>query len=1021
MPASLHPLPQLIPNRVESTLRRLRERVWLDSRPVGVAATTPTVEHRSLAEAKRSPLRPVRVGDAWGRLYDQRWFHVDLAASAARPARGEGPLYLEWRDQGEATLWLGGQPYYGFDVAHRRVALPAGAREAWIEGYCCQSAIWHPDATGLSPQGSVFGGAFLVRRDDAVWETVQDLQALFDLMMHLRGQQTPTPSRDLARVGLQYAPELAAPVYRQLLRLLDAAVDAFDTGGLAALAPRLRAALRAMRDARARTAAVLTGHAHIDLVWLWPERMGEAKAVHTFSTMNRLMDLYPEFRFAYSQPASYRAVERRAPGLASAVQARSRTGRWEMTGAMDVESDTLLPCGEALARSLLLGQADFRRLRGTPSRLLWLPDVFGYSACLPQLMRLAGLEWFFTTKLAWSAVNRFPYSSFIWRGNDGSEVVAHMTQGVGYNSRVQLNELDLHSRGHFQADVHPEFLHPVGYGDGGGGPTEEMCERARRLGALAGAPAVRWDQPEAFFARLARLRRQLPVHQGECYLEYHRGTYTTHDNLKAAFRALERALQVREAVATATGQNPDLTATWRRAIFAQFHDYIPGSSVADVYAEGLPELNRLAAAELAAAHAALEQGRGEWQAFNPLPQPWRGWVRRPGAAASWVELPPLASASLTDDPALAPAPATARGLTLANDRVRATLGRDGTLRRLRVDGRDVALAGPAAQAWLYPDKPANYESWDIDRQTLALGRPARGAAKITVEETDGARAVIAVERALGKASRLTTRFILEAGAAVLRLELDVDWHEPETLLKLHFPTAYRGQSARYGAPFGSVLRGQQPGASTVEAQWEVPGSRWAAVAPDGEREGLALVTESKYGFAARDGELTVSLLRGSRFTGCDDHRYAAPPGLSRYHPPSPYSDQGHHVIRLAVGAYDACGATENHPAALADSLFTAPLTYRGAPRAAGLVALEGAPSLVPAWAMPAADGAWVLRLHEVSGQSGAMRLRLAPGWRVRLCALDGQASGATLRGAVKFTPYQIISLRLEPAPSALSK
>ncbi len=1010
MPAAPHPLPQLIPLRVEAALRRLSEALWLDARPVRVSAAEPTVEHRPLAAAKRSRLRPVREGEAWGRLYDQRWFRAEWDAPPV--ARG-GAWYLEWRDQGEATLWLRGQPYYGFDVAHRRVALPAGARDAWIEGYCCQSAIWHPDATGLSLRGSVFGGASLVRRDDAVWNAVQDLQTLFDLLLLLRAQQTPTPPPNLPPVGQQFSPERAAPVYRQLLRALDRAVDALDTGGVAALAPRLRATLADMREARARTTAILTGHAHIDLVWLWPERMGEAKAVHTFSTINRLMEIYPEFRFAYSQPASYRAVERRAPALAAAVQARARTGRWQITGAMDVESDTLLPCGEALARSLLLGQADFRRLRGAPARLLWLPDVFGYTACLPQLMRLAGVEWFFTTKLAWSAVNRFPHSSFVWRGNDGSEVVAHVTQGVGYNSRVQLAEIDLHARCHAQADVHPEFLHPVGYGDGGGGPTEEMCERARRLGTLAGAPAVRWGQPEEFFARLARLRRQLPIHQGECYLEYHRGTYTTHGNLKAAFRGLERALQIREAVAVATGARPDLTATWRRLVFAQFHDYIPGSSVADVYAEGLPELNRLATTELAAAHAALDQGRGERRAFNPLAQPWRGWVQRSGAnAPAWVELPPLASTALAHN--AAPAPAHAESRTLRNDRVRATLGRDGSLRRLVVDGREIAFAGAAAQPWLYPDRPANFEVWDIDRQTLALGRPARGAVKISVAETGGARAVIAVERALGRASRLTTRFILEAGAAVLRLELEVDWREPETLLKLHFPTTYRGLNARFGAPFGSVLRGQQPGASSGEAQWEVPGSRWAAVAHDGEREGLALITEAKYGFSARNGELTVSLLRGARIPGYEGHRKAAPPALARTRPASPFSDQGRHVIRLALGAYDACGASAEHPAALADTLFTAPLVYRGAEITSGLLGLDGAPTLLPAWAAPADGRAWVLRLHEVSGQSGAAQLRLAPGWRARRCGLDGRPLGAVARGRVKFSPYQIVSVRLEP-------
>jgi alpha-mannosidase len=1002
------PFLQLVPNRAEAALRRVRELVWREPRPVAVTGTAPGKTHRSLVEARRASRTVVRPGEAWGRLYDQRWFR--LALPAERP--GAGPRYLEWRDQGEATLWIGGEPYYGFDVAHRRVALPPGVRTAWVEGYCCQSAIWHPDATGLSPAGSVFTGVFVRARDDTAWAAAQDLQVMFDLILAVRADQSPHPPAELARFGPPPPVAQATPLYRRVLRLLAAAIDALDLLGLPALRVRLAAAFAELRTRAPQVRAVLTGHAHLDLVWLWPERMGEAKAVHTFATVNRLMEIYPEFRFAYSQPASYRAVERRAPGLAGAVARRMRSGQWQATGAMEVESDTQLPCGEALARSLLLGQAEFRRLRGVSSRLLWLPDVFGYSGCLPQLMKLAGVDWFFTTKLTWNAINRFPYSSFLWRGTDGSEVVAHVTQNAGYNNRLDLAELDANARGHVQSDLHLEFLHPTGYGDGGGGPTEEMCERVRRLNALAGTPALGWDHPEAFFARLARHRRDLPVYQGECYLECHRGAYTTHGDVKLAFRRLERALQVREAVAAATGDAPDLTGPWRRLVFAQFHDYIPGSSVAEVYAEGLPELRQLAAEHSAAATQALTQETGDWQAFNPLAQPWRGWVHAPGRPRVWVDLPPLASGPLAQ-PHASPGPATVKGRRLANDRVQAEIGADGWLRRLVVDGRELLLTGPAARAVLYSDRPANHDAWDLDRPTLSLGAPVRTKPRFKHTTIGAARAELAVTRRLGQASSLTLRYVLMAGEAVLRLEADVEWRERHTLLKLHFPTAYRGLNARYGAPFGSVLRGQQPGASAVEAQWEVPGSRWAALAHDGERAGLAVITEAKYGFAAREGELTVSLLRSARITGCDDHRYAAPPGLSRHQPASPFSDQGRHVIRLAVGSYDAGGNAELHPAALADTLFTEPVVYRGPPRSAGLLGVRQAPTLVPAWAMPLDSQAWLLRLHEVSGQRGEAGLELAPGWSARRCELDGRVSAATRpTSRIAYEPYQIVSVRL---------
>ena len=216
-----NPFLQFVPNRAEAALRRLRDALWLDRTPLPVTGTAPTREHLPLAEARMRPRTAVAPESAWGRLYDQRWFLVTLPPASRRG----GPRYLEWRDQGEATLHVDGTPYYGFDVAHRQVALPDNAREIWIEGYCCQSAIWHPEATGLSPRGSVFGGAFLLRRDDEAWAAWHDLRALFDLMLAIRARQTPVPP-ELSRFGQQPPVDQATPLYRRLLYRLEPAIVA---------------------------------------------------------------------------------------------------------------------------------------------------------------------------------------------------------------------------------------------------------------------------------------------------------------------------------------------------------------------------------------------------------------------------------------------------------------------------------------------------------------------------------------------------------------------------------------------------------------------------------------------------------------------------------------------------------------------------------------------------------------------------------------------------------------------------
>lgn len=990
-----NPLLALTPLRVQRGVARLAELIWCDAHPVPVEATAPTAAHLPLAVAQRRPRRRVVPGEAWGRLFDQRWCRLALPPGRRR--------WLRWDEQGEATLFVDGVPFYGFDVAHRTVELPDRVCEVWLECLCVQSAIWHPDAHGLAPDGNLFRSAQLLRRDDEAWAAYHDLLCLADYALEARTREHPGTPRELNSQTVQPALTDVSPHYRRLLRGLDAALDAFDTAGLPALRRALPAVYREMRDPAPLSHAALTGHSHLDLVWLWPESIGAGKAVHTFANANRLMELYPEFRFAYSQPASYEAVGRRCPALLRAVRHRLRRGQWEATGATHVESDSHLACGEGLARSFMLGQESFRRLSGRPSRVLWLPDLFGFSACLPQLMQLSGVDFFFTTKTTWNKVNRFPHSSFRWQGPGSFGVLGHVTQGVQFNNTVAVEQLRAASHQNQQADLHPEFLLPAGWGDGGGGPSEEMCERARRLSALRGLPALRWDQPEAFFARLARTRATLPAHDGEIYLEHHRGTFTTQSRVKAQFRALERALQLREAALVATGRKPDaaLAHAWRRMVFAQFHDYIPGSAIPEVYAEGLPELARLASDLTRETEAALAKRAGaEPCLFNPLPL-----ARRVLHRGRLVELPPLAGVSLASAPRAAAVQVRAR--TLDNGRVRARFTPGGHLAALQIDGREVALAAGAGELVVYPDQASNFGPWDIDRHTLSLGRPARVRPVITTQRNG-----FTIERRVAQASTARLRYWLEPGASCLRVTVELDWREPDALLKIHFPTRYRGREARGGTPFGSVLRPQLATHPQVEAMWEWPVSRWVAVSDDGERTGLFLVTEAKYGVSCREGNLGLSLLRTPPHVGYEEHAKGYPWHLSRIaKPTSVHTDLGRHRIEFALGHYDLGAPRAEQPAALADTLFTPALPYHGKPIAAPLVGVEGGETLIPSWAQPLGRDRWVLRLHEVGGQRGRARVRLAPGWSARKVDLLGRPRGRPLRhGALDFAPYEIVSL-----------
>ena len=993
----LNPLLQLTPLRTQRGVTRLAEMIWQDPQPLRVEVTATRPDHVPLATAQKAPRRAARDGGSWGRLYDQRWARVAIPAGAGR--------WLHWDEQGEATLFVNGLPFYGFDVAHRYCELPAGTREVWVESLCVQSAIWHPDAKGLGAEGNIFRGARLLRRDDEAWAAYHDLNCLYDWMLDLRAREFPGVPRELFSQTQQPALTDVSPLYRRLLRGLDTALDAFDTAGVGALRRELAKIYRELRDTAPLSRAALTGHSHLDLVWLWTEQVGEGKAVHTFANVNRLMTLYPEFRFAYSQPASYEAVGRRSPALLRAVRARLRRGQWEATGGMYVESDSHVACGEGLARSFILGQESFKKLTGRRSRSLWLPDLFGFNACLPQLMHLSGVDYFFTTKTTWNTVNRFPHSSFVWRGPGGHAVVSHVTQGVQFNNELKVEQLRAASHQHQQGDVHDEFLMPNGWGDGGGGPSEEMCERARRLSALRGLPALQWDQPEAFFDRLAEKRALLPALDGEIYLEYHRGTFTTQSRVKSHFRALERALQLREAalVANRGTAGADLAHAWRRMVFAQFHDYIPGSSIPEVYAKGLPELAQLARELETAAKTSLG-GKGDACLFNPLPI-----ARRCTVGGRVVDLPPLAGVRAADAVVRGLAPVTVNGRVLSNGRVTAKLDAQGRLAALAVDGRAVELAAGAGELVVYPEQSANFGPWDIDRHALSLGQPARGPVKITAEKNG-----LAVTRRVGPASTATLHYALEPGASVLRITVELDWHEPDTMLKLHFPTHYRGREVRCGTPFGSVLRPQLATTREAEAMWEWPMSRWATVSSEGERSGLFVVTEAKYGVSCRDGNLGVTLLRTPRHVGYEEHAKAYPAHLSRLPKPATvFTDLGRHTIELAVGHYELTAPRAEQPAVQADNLFSAPVAYRGRPVASAFGGIEGGETLIPHWARPGGREQWVLRLHEVSGQRGTAQLKLATGWRAQKVNLLGEPMGAPLRGTtVTYAPYEIISLRL---------
>lgn len=979
-------LTQLIPARIAEAMRRAQSRVW---RPlpgvIRVEQTPASLVFKTVKDVAPADFKPVpSAAFHWGPKYAQSWFRLTLPAAADSQTR-----YLRWEDQAEATAYIDGVPYSGLDIAHQQIPLPAGTTEVWIESVCIRSGIWLAgEAARMDEEGSLYAPPVFVTRDDTAWEVYHDLKVLLELLDAEYREYQPAVSglpKSITDPVRHSMPAFrASPLFRRLCDRLDRAVDVFDKEGLAPFAKELKKVYAEFPADPAAIKAVLTGHAHIDLVWLWPERVGEFKAVHSWSTQTRLLKEYPEFRFGYSQPASYEAVGRRSPELLNNVKGLIAAKKWDAIGAAYVEGDTQVPCGEAILRCLRVGQEEFKALRGSPSDVFWLPDVFGYSGCMPQLLAGVGVKGFFTSKLSWSTVNRFPHSSFRWQGPDGAEINAHVVLIHDYNEWVDVKRIREDVLHHQQSAVHPEFLQPTGYGDGGGGPTEEMLERARRVSNLAGMPKVEWGNIEPFFDRLAKVRDELPVVTGELMLELHRGVFTTHGSLKAAFRALERALQILEAAHVVRGLGPIDRHYWKRASFSHFHDYIPGSSIWEVYAEAIPELQTLAAKALAEAQAVLNGKTSAADAkgwFNPLPLP-RTWIDD-GAC---YQLAPLSGGPAGALPVLNTAAPKATATSLESDRVRATFSADGSLTGLVVNGAEVAVTGHKLCA--YPDQPATFDAWDVDRGNMVSGHEARPVGKPVVTNV-GLVATVAFDYEIARASRVTVIYSVRAGEPVLRVRYEIDWHDPLHWLKGIFSSEYRGREARYGAPFGSVLRGQWPGYPREEAQWEVPGSRWMAVCDDAQSDGLAVISEAKYGFTTREGTVGVSLLRSALVTEANDHPKIRPTPNRPVH-----SDLGKHTIDLALTRYASDLPVAEQAAALADTLFTPCVPYAGEAVSTALTSLAGVSSAVPAWAEPV-EGGWVLRLHETLGRRGNVTVGVAAGAKAQPVDLLGQPVAKT--------------------------
>jgi len=853
--------------------------VYYDTQKLKVQISPTHTQHVDVKTAKTETYEPIQPGDTFSPRSagehgefpwdSNRWFRIDVPPLSNEDERGR--RYLHFSAHGEYIVYFNDTPYHGIDPCHPRCLLPDEECTLWLDGGQYQCGIWAGIPDPPDEHGFRLLKCDIEVRDLEAFDVYHDWNVLIDwIEQQYREEDIPLKTR----AGYYKPLDTVDPKLRRMLKWMDDCVDVFDVNGVKGIKPMLTQIYESFPAEDCSLVANVVGHAHIDLVYLWPERVTYRKAIHTYSTVLKLMERYKELTFTMSNPPLYRHIEEHEPDQAKEIMEKIVFGSWEFTGGMEVEADTQIPVGEGLARCIIYGQDSFvKNNQGKKSRVIWIPDVFGYSQCLPQLFKLAGINYFFTTKILWSAITKFPHNSFVWLSPDGSEVVAHLSVS-GYACEINIQELIEAKRNYKQSDVHNEFLMPSGYGDGGGGPTEEHCERARRLKSLSGVPKVQWTTAESFFDRLNLVQDQLPRYRGELFLEYHRGVHTTQSNFKALLRACERSLQLREACRVINGQEALKSDAWLRYLFALFHDATPGTSINTVYSELNPELESIANEHLAAIHKEWPStsswtGASSLLVVNPLL-----WSRR-----KIVELPQHCSfpsiesdekyyTQIVGEQVLASIPMnpleamkcdptsesieavcentiTSTPTSLDNGIVRAKFDAMGSLESLQIHGNTILMETPGSFI-MHDDNPATYDAWDLDHHTVWMKQNAIiDSLNLKVIADGPCIGIIEGQAALSDKSSITVRFILEAHSDSLKVECDVDWNETNKALCYEVQTGYRGEIGRFGAPFGSVDRCQTMQREREEAQWEVPGSRWASVL-DGRLRGLSIITEAKY-------------------------------------------------------------------------------------------------------------------------------------------------------------------------------
>jgi len=647
-----------------------------------------------------------------------------------------------------------------------------------------------------------------------------------------------------------------------------------------------------------------TGNSHIDVAWLWPLKETERKVGRTYNTLIQLMDEYPEYHFDCSQVPLFKYLEKNYPETFAKVVERVKEGRFEPIGGTWVENDTNLVSGESLVRQCLYGQRYFKNKLGCDVKVGWLPDVFGYTYSLPQIYKKSGLDYFMTTKLSWNDTNKFPYQVFNWEGIDGSKVLTYL-------SSCYVDSMDMKShwewyRMYKDQLVCSDYLAPFGWGDGGGGPTRMALDKIRRLDNVPGFPKAVQGRVHDFFENVVAKSKNVPTYNGELYFEYHRGVYTSQANNKKFNRKselLQRDAELLSVIVEDYGveyPKEQLVENWETILLNQFHDIIPGSSVNEVYKVSFEQYQQVMNSAKSVINNALSviaskadtSGAGTpVLIFNTLSHErsdvveldWSGskkvtvYDMDGNPIPSQVEdnkivfitdvLPPLGytvyyvkEGSINFESELA-----AKDNSIVTPFYNIELNVDGTIGRIwDIEcERDVLPKGSRGNVLqLFEDKPTDYDAWELETTYKDRAWEFECVEAPKVVYAGDVRIVVRTKYAYNK-STVSQDMIVYANKETIDFKTTVDWHEENTLFKTAFPIDVRSSKATYEIAYGNIERSTTDNTSIEQAQFEVPGHRWADLSETDY--GVSILNESKFGWDIKGNTMRLTLLRSPKW------------------------------------------------------------------------------------------------------------------------------------------------------------